>query len=152
MAVELGGIGSYLNTDASIRNDSAAASKVSGKITGVGSDSSDEELTEAVESFESYMLEQVIKKMKDTIKMDGDEDDSNSQLTDYYMDSTISNLASTMVKEYGGNLTEQLVAQMKRNYGMSNEQQLVNNVNTDTENVTPEQASAAASGSTLEDE
>ena len=125
MALSMDGISNYMNTDASMRADSANASKVSGKINGVNANSTDEELTEAVESFESYMLEQVIKSVKNTIKMDEEDKDSNSQLTDYYMDSTIQNLASTMVKEYGGTLTKDLVEQMKRNYGMTNEEALM---------------------------
>lgn len=143
MALSMDGISNYMNTDATLRNESANASKVSGKINGVNANSTDEELTEAVESFESYMLEQVIKSVKNTIKMDEEDKDSNSQLTDYYMDSTIQSLASTMVKEYGGTLTEDLVAQMKRNYGMSNEEALVGNASSDS--VTAEQAAAAGS-------
>ena len=41
-----------------------------------------------------------------------------SQYKDMYMDSTIQQLASEMVSEYGGTLTDDLVAQMKRNYGI----------------------------------
>lgn len=131
MALSMDGVSAYLNTDTDITRNSAAASKISGKIGSVGSDSDDEELREAVESFESYMLEQVIKHVKDTIKMDDDESDSNSQMTEFYMDSTIQSLASTMVQEYGGRLTEDLVAQMKRNYGISNEE----NIRSNSENI-----------------
>ena len=151
MALSMDGVSAYLNTDTSFQRDAGSASKIKNSISGVGANSTDEELTEAVESFESYMLEQVIKQVKDTIKMDEEDKDSNSQLTDYYMDSTIQNLASTMVKEYGGRLTEDLVTQMKRNYGTLNEDKLINNDSSDAvTNVTPEQASAAASS--LEEE
>ena len=148
MAISMDGVSSYINTDTNFNRSSEAASKISGKISGVNGNSSDEELTEAVESFESYMLEQVIKQVKDTIKMDDEDKDSNSQMTEFYMDSTIQSLASTMVKEYGGNLTEQLVDQMKRNYGISNEEALRTDANTDntaSTDVTSEQTAAAAS-------
>ena len=69
-------------------------------------------------SFESYMLEQVIKQMKDSVTSDDDQDSTMSQYTDMYMDATIQQLAGEMVSEYGGSLTDQLVDQMKRNYGI----------------------------------
>jgi len=73
-------------------------------------------------------------------------------MTEFYMDSTIQNLASTMVKEYGGNFTKDLVAQMKRNYGIANEQSVMQGVKdeTGTKDVTAEQASAAASDEKVE--
>ena len=115
---------------------------MSNSISNVGANSTDEELTEAVESFESYMLEQVIKQVKKSVKPE-DENSSTSQMTEFYMDSTIQSLASTMVKEYGGTLTQDLVNQMKRNYGISNEAALMNN-NEDDATVTAEEAAAAA--------
>ena len=41
-----------------------------------------------------------------------------SQYKDMYMDATIQQLAGEMVSEYGGSLTDELVSQMKRNYGI----------------------------------
>ena len=87
-------------------------------FSGLSSDSSEEDLVNAVESFESYMLEQVIKQMKDSVTSDDDQDSTMSQYTDMYMDATIQQLAGEMVSEYGGSLTDQLVDQMKRNYGI----------------------------------
>lgn len=135
-------ISNYLNSQAVNNRSAEAASKVSNSISNVGANSSDEELTEAVESFESYMLEQVIKQVKKSVKPE-DENSSTSQMTEFYMDSTIQSLASTMVKEYGGTLTQDLVNQMKRNYGISNEAALMNN-NEDDATVTAEEAAAAA--------
>ncbi len=156
MALSMDGVSNYLNTDAAFNRSTEQASKVSGSISKVNGNSTEEELTEAVESFESYMLEQVIKQVKDSIKMDEDDEDSSTkQMTEFYMDSTIQSLASTMVKEYGGNLTKDLVNQMKRNYGMSTEEALINKNDavqdvTDTQEVTAEQA--AATGSAVKDE
>ena len=135
-------ISNYLNSQAVNNRSAEAASKVSNSISNVGANSTDEELTEAVESFESCMLEQVIKQVKKSVKPE-DENSSTSQMTEFYMDSTIQSLASTMVKEYGGTLTQDLVNQMKRNYGISNEAALMNN-NEDDATVTAEEAAAAA--------
>ncbi len=135
-------ISNYLNSQAVNNRSAEAASKVSNSISNVGANSTDEELTEAVESFESYMLEQVIKQVKKSVKPE-DENSSTSQMTEFYMDSTIQSLASTMVKEYGGTLTQDLVNQMKRNYGISNEAALMNN-NEDDATVTAEEAAATA--------
>lgn len=147
MGLSMDGVSTYLNSQAANERSAEAASKVSNSISGVNANSSDEELTEAVESFESYMLEQVIKQVKKSVKSD-DENSSTSQMTEFYMDSTIQSLASTMVKEYGGNLTKDLVAQMKRNYGISNEQALTQSQ--DANEVTAEQAAAAASDEKVE--
>ena len=55
--------------------------------------------------------------MKDTVNIFGEEDSSNSQLVDYFMDSAISDVASQMTeKTYGTNsLASQMYEQMKRN-------------------------------------
>ena len=49
---------------------------------------------------------------------DEDEDTTMSQYKDMYLDATISELANQMVDDYGGTLTEDLVDQVKRNYGI----------------------------------
>ena len=46
-------------------------------------------------------------------------------MSDLYMDSTISDLASELVDKYGGNLTEQLVEHMKLSYGISDDAKAV---------------------------
>ena len=78
----------------------------------------DDELMKACKEFESYLWEQVISSMKDTVNIFGEEDSSNSQLVDYFMDSAISDVASQMTeKTYGTNsLASQMYEQMKRNY------------------------------------
>jgi len=77
----------------------------------------DDELMKACKEFESYLWEQVISSMKDTVNIFGEEDSSNSQLVDYFMDSAISDVASQMTeKTYGTNsLASQMYEQMKRN-------------------------------------
>ena len=41
-----------------------------------------------------------------------------NQYTDFYMDSTLQTLAEDIVDKCGGNLTDTLVSQMARNYGI----------------------------------
>ncbi len=118
MSFSVDGLSSYYDTMASNVKSSSRSEKATGALFGISSDSTEEELVEAVESFESYMLEQVIKQMKDSVTSDDDEDASMSQYKDMYMDATIQQLAGEMVSEYGGSLTDELVSQMKRNYGI----------------------------------
>ena len=115
MSFSVDGLSSYYDTMASNVKSSSRSEKATGALSGISSDSTEEE---AVESFESYMLEQVIKQMKDSVTSDDDEDASMSQYKDMYMDATIQQLAGEMVSEYGGSLTDELVSQMKRNYGI----------------------------------
>jgi flagellar protein FlgJ len=49
---------------------------------------------------------------------DEDEDSTMSQYKDMYMDVTIQQVAEEMVSQYGGTVTQDLVDQMKRNYGI----------------------------------
>lgn len=76
----------------------------------------DEELLEACKEFESYLWEQVIKSMKSTISITG-EDSSSSQMTDMFMDTAISDVAKEMTNQSLGSnsLAMQMFEQMKRN-------------------------------------
>ena len=106
MSFSVDGLSSYYDTVSSNAQSSSRSDKATSALSGLSSDSSEEDLVNAVESFESYMLEQVIKQMKDSVTSDDD------------LDATIQQLAGEMVSEYGGSLTDQLVDQMKRNYGI----------------------------------
>lgn len=104
-------------------NNAKASDKANGAtsaLSGLSKDSTDEEFEAAVKSFETYMLEQVIKKVKDSITSVNDKDDDStiSQYKDLYMDSAMTTLAGQLVDELGGSLTEDLVAQLKRNYNI----------------------------------
>ena len=101
---------------------STAANKASETVKGISKDSSDEELENAVKSFESFFVEQILKEMKESIEninKDGDEDKTASMMTDLYMDSTIQQVAADLVEKFGDNMTETLVSQIKRSYGMT---------------------------------
>lgn len=119
MSFSVGGLTSYYDTMTSQTQNSSRVDSTTSALSGLSADSSEEEMVEAVESFEAYMLEQVIKQVKESMTSEEEEEDAvMNQYKDMYMDSTIQQLASDMVSQYGGTLTEDLVAQMKRNYGI----------------------------------
>ena len=86
---------------------------------GLSKESTREEMTEAAKSFESYFVEQILKEVKDSVNLFGDDADTTSSMTsDYYLDATIGTLAKQLVDEYGDSFTEDMVDQMMRNYGV----------------------------------
>lgn len=77
---------------------------------------SDEELMDACKEFETYLWEQVIKSMKDTVNVFGKEEGEGSQYVDYFMDTAITEVAGNLTdKNLGPNsLAQQMFEQMKR--------------------------------------
>ena len=75
-------------------------------------------LMEVLKDFESYFLEQIIKKMKDTFTDEDEESSVASQYTDTFMDYAIEEVADILLDEVGGSMTQQLFEQMKRNYNI----------------------------------
>lgn len=121
MSFSIDGISSLVSN---AQNSAAAgsASALKNSISGVSSDSSEEELLSVCKDFESYFVEEVLKEVKENLISDDDEDkdkdSSLSTLTDFHMDSTIELLADEIVDQVGENYTQQLYEQMKRNYGI----------------------------------
>lgn len=124
MAISVGGTDPYMSmisNQASNNLKSARADRVGGAGSGLSASSTKEEVTEAVKSFESYFVEEMLKTMKDSVKLFSDDKSSDaSQYVDYYMDFAIQEVASKMVDQYGGRITEDFVAQIQRNYGIDN--------------------------------
>ena len=103
----------------------AAAEKLSNTASSLGPQSSEEDLVKATKSFETYFVEQILKGMKKTLD-DMNPDDENkdmaaSQMSDYYMDSTISSMAEELVEKFGGSFTDSLVDHMKLTYGIKSD-------------------------------
>ena len=117
--MDVSGISSMLN-QTTATNDAATAKTDSLKnsVNGLSSNSTDEELMEVLQDFESYFLEQIIKKMKDTFTDEDEESSVASQYTDTFMDYAIEEVADILLEEVGGNMTQQLFEQMKRNYNI----------------------------------
>lgn len=115
--MDLSSIGAYYNDLAS--RVPASAQKISQLSEEEIKTKSDDELMEVCKQFESYFLEQVFKEMAKTTSLLGeDEDGSSSQMVNYFMDSTIAELASQSTEQNSLGLAQTLYEQMKRNYGL----------------------------------
>lgn len=113
-----------MNQQAQSLTDSKKTGDITKQAESLGKGSSTEDLTSAMKSFESYFVEQIIKEVKqtnDALKTDDDTDGWAGQMSDMYMDSTISTLASEIVDKYGDDFTEEMVDHMKLEYGITDD-------------------------------
>ena len=80
----------------------------------------DDELMSVCKQFESYMLEQVFKRMDKTVLKNSDEskDAATENLVDFFREQTISELASQSTEKQGLGIAQQLYEQLRRNYGL----------------------------------
>lgn len=98
---------------------SQAAASLENKAGSLSSESTEEELKGVLKDFESYFVEQVLKKMKETFTSeDEDSDATMSQYNSMCSDIVIEQVADELVDQIGGNYTQQLYEQMKRNYNI----------------------------------
>lgn len=119
--MDLSGVTSMLYQNTTNATNNASQSKVDGlknTVNGLSSESTEEELMSVLKDFESYFVEQMIKKMKETFTDDDEESSVASQYTDTFMDYAIEEVADQLVDDIGGNMTQQLFEQMKRNYNI----------------------------------
>lgn len=119
MSASIDGISAMV--DASKTNAAAnrQTASLQSSLKGVSSESTEEELQEVCKDFASYFVEEVLKEVKENILPEEEEgDQSISTLTDFHMDSVMELMADEVVDEVGGNFTQQLYEQMKRNYGI----------------------------------
>ena len=115
----LNGLGGMSDIYSNLSSDSASAAKAGAlqkSIEGLNKETTDEELMEVCKSFESYFIEQVYKKMMDTVpKSDLTGDSSTSSLVDYFKDEAIKSVAEQTTNQNGGvGLAQTLYEQMKR--------------------------------------
>lgn len=94
---------------------SSSASALEGKLGGDLSGATDEELMDVCKSFESYMLEQVMKRMKESIAPS--EEDENDYI-DMFGDTLYQQYAAQMTENGDIGLAQQLFEAMKRDYGV----------------------------------
>ena len=122
MSMDVSGITSMLSptgaTNATNNASTAKTDSLKNSVNGLSSNSSDEELMEVLKDFESYFIEQMIKQMKETFTDDDEESSMASQYTETFMDYAIEDIADMLLEEVGGNMTQQLFEQMKRNYNI----------------------------------
>lgn len=77
----------------------------------------DEELLNACKQFETYLWEQVVKEMKNTVSIfDDEEKDSNSQLVDFFTDNAVTKVSEQLTEQSLGanSLAMQMYEQLKR--------------------------------------
>ena len=120
----ISGLTDYYSLQSENTKAAENAEKVTGKVGGISKDSSREEVKEAVRSFESYFLEQVIKQQKESVKAFSDNDDKDlyaSQIEDMYSDRAIQQIAESMVKQNFEGVTDKFTDQIMRNYGIEEE-------------------------------
>ena len=116
MSISLDSMVSLVDNNATANNN---ANKIQNSLSGVSSDSTEDELLQVCKDFESYFVEEIIKEIKENLTTEEDEDDSSlSTMTDYNMDFAVQEIAEKVVDEVGTNFTQQLYEQMKRNYGI----------------------------------
>ena len=102
--MEMNGITSMLYQNTATTATNASQSKADGltnSVNGLSSSSTDEELMGVLKDFESYFMEQIIKKMKETFSDEDEESSMASQYTDTFMDYAIETVADQLVDEIG---------------------------------------------------
>ena len=112
------GTSTYLQTQYANQNK-AMAEATAKSIGGISKDSSKEEIEDAVKSFETFMVEKVIKQVKDSLVGEEDTSDTMGMYKDLYMDKAITEIASQLVDQIGGDVTDDFVDQIMRNYGIT---------------------------------
>jgi len=118
MSMDISGITAMMSQNTTQKADNSKTDGLKNSVNGLSSESTEEELMEVLKDFESYFIEQIIKKMKDTFTDEDEESSVASQYTDTFMDYAIEDVADILLEEVGGSMTQQLFEQMKRNYNI----------------------------------
>lgn len=111
---------SYNDIYAAAANQSA--SKLEQQLKSDYSSATDEELMDACKQFEAYFLEQMFKEMMKTIPENEDSAASTTNMLDYYKDQMVQNIAKESTEQNSLGLAQMLYEQMRRNYGLDNQQ------------------------------
>ncbi|MCR5746526.1 MAG: rod-binding protein [Lachnospiraceae bacterium] len=106
----------------------------------------DEKLMDACKQFESYFVEQMFKKMMDTVPKDPLDQGTNSMLVDYYKDNLVKEYASATTDKEELGLAKMLYEQMKRNIGITPEEADAKDTEKATETAAEVSAGAASDG------
>lgn len=109
---------SYLD-QVSSATDNVSSSQMKNLVNKDYTNATDAELMDACKQFESYLMEQVFKEMKETTTLFSDEEESsNSSMVDYFMDSTIQDISETATEKEGLGIAQTLYEAMKREYNI----------------------------------
>ena len=115
MSMSIDSMASMLNTTNTDATTNYNANALKKSLNGVSSDTSADELMQVCKDFESYFVEEVIKNL---LPDDEEKDASLSTMTDYTMDFAVEKIADELIDQVGGNFTQSLYEQMKRNYNI----------------------------------
>lgn len=116
--MDLSGISnSYFNQISSnVTNANDSSKKVKNLIDGDLNNADDEKLMDACKEFESYMLEQVMKRMDSMTKALGDDEqeDSNSTMLSYFKGNVMQEMAGDVADKGSIGIANELFQAMKR--------------------------------------
>lgn len=98
------------------KTENSTSSKLQGDLNKDYSKSTDEELMDVCNQFESYFMEQVFKSLEKMVPDSDDEDTSVSKTVDYFKDDMIQKIANDSTKNQGLGLAKTLYESMKRQY------------------------------------
>lgn len=111
MSIGLGN--EYMFSKLQQNSGDSKAEKLQGKLSGInGKETSDEEMMEVCKEFEAYLVEQVMKRMKDA--MTDSEEEENEYLS-YFGDMMYQEYANQIAQNGELGLAQQLYESMKRN-------------------------------------
>ncbi|MBQ0027829.1 MAG: rod-binding protein [Lachnospiraceae bacterium] len=113
--IDISGLTSVYSDFASQKANELKADKLKNVANSANSEATDKELMDACKQFESYFLEQVFKQMWKTVDTKESNDQSTSNLVDFFKDSTLQELASQSTETNSLGLAQMLYEQMKRN-------------------------------------
>ena len=106
MSMSIDSMASMLNTTNTDATTNYNANALKKSLNGVSSDTSADELMQVCKDFESYFVEEVIKEVKKNLLPDDEEKDA------------VEKIADELIDQVGGNFTQSLYEQMKRNYNI----------------------------------
>ena len=112
MSMSIDSMASMLNTTNTDATTNYNANALKKSLNGVSSDTSADELMQVCKDFESYFVEENL------LPDDEEKDASLSTMTDYTMDFAVEKVADELIDQVGGNFTQSLYEQMKRNYNI----------------------------------
>lgn len=115
--MDIGGIsGAYKDIYTAASEQSA--SRLENELDADYSKATDDELMDACKKFEAYFVEQMFKKMMDTVPKTESQSGANNTLKEYYQEQMVQQLAEDSTEQEGLGLAQMLYEQMKRNYGV----------------------------------
>ena len=100
---------------------SSSADALKTKLTNASSETTEEELMDACKEFETYLVEQVMKEVTKSVNLFGEDESSDagmSTMMDYYKDSFVQEISSTISENSNLGIAQQLYESMKRNYDL----------------------------------